>query len=202
TITPGGPTTFCAGGSVTLTANSGASYSWSNGATTRAITVNASGNYHVTVTDANGCSATSADAAVTVNTPLTATITPSGPTTFCAGGSVTLTANSGASYAWSNGATTRAIAVNSSGNYHVTVTAVTANARPTATVSGGGTVCAGSSATVTATLTGLAPFSVTWSDGNVQNISSGTTASPSVPPAATTNYRVTAATDANCSGTS
>jgi hypothetical protein len=285
TITPGGPTTFCAGGSVTLTATLGASYSWSNGATTRAITVTAGGSYHVTVTDSNGCSSTSADTAVTVNTPLNATITPSGPTTFCAGGSVTLTATSGASYLWSNGATTQSIAVNATnnftvtvidangcsstsaptavtvrplptptinpagsvaicagttttltasaasswlwsngattqsisvgaGNYSVTVTdangcsatsavtSVTTKARPTAAVSGGATICAGGSATVTATLTGVAPFSVTWSDGNVQNVASGTTAARSVSPSATTTYTVTVITDANCSGTS
>ena len=43
-------------GSVTLTASAGSTYLWSNGATTQAITVNASGNYSVTVTT-GGCSA-------------------------------------------------------------------------------------------------------------------------------------------------
>src|SRR5204863_365961 len=108
-ISASGPTTFCAGGSVTLTASPGSSYAWSNGATTQSITVNSGGNYHVAVTDANGCSATSADTVVTVNTAAPATITASGPTTFCAGSAVTLTASSGASYAWSNGATTQSI---------------------------------------------------------------------------------------------
>src|SRR5207302_9675643 len=100
------PTLFrSAGGSVTLTASTASSYLWSNGATTQAITVNASGNYSATVTNANGCSATSAATAVTVNANPTATITAGGPTTFCAGGSVTLTASSASSYLWSNGAT-------------------------------------------------------------------------------------------------
>ncbi|HEX4876004.1 MAG TPA: S8 family serine peptidase, partial [Chitinophagaceae bacterium] len=49
-ITAGGPVTFCQGGSVTLTANAGTSYLWSNGATTQAITVSAAGNYSVQVT--------------------------------------------------------------------------------------------------------------------------------------------------------
>ena len=58
TIVPGGPTTFCAGGSVTLDAGAGfASYAWSNGASTRTIDVNASGSYSVTVTGAGGCGA-------------------------------------------------------------------------------------------------------------------------------------------------
>ena len=77
TITPSGPTTFCTGGSVTLTASAGSSYLWSNGATTQAINVTSSGNYSVTVTNASGCSATSAATAVTVNALPTATITPS-----------------------------------------------------------------------------------------------------------------------------
>src|SRR5205085_12452713 len=122
TVTPSGPTTLCAGGSVTLTAGAGASYRWSNDATTQAITVNAAGNYSVTVTNASGCSATSAPSMVTVDDP-TASITASGPTTFCAGGSVTLSAPAGyASYAWNNGGSGQSTTVNTSGNYTVTVT--------------------------------------------------------------------------------
>ena len=67
TITASGPTTFCEGQSVTLTASTGASWLWSNGATTQAIVVTASGEYIVTVTDANGCDATAPPVTVTVN---------------------------------------------------------------------------------------------------------------------------------------
>jgi len=49
-------------------------------------------------------------------------ITANGPLTFCQGGSVTLTASAGSSYLWSNGATTNAITVSTSGSYWVTVT--------------------------------------------------------------------------------
>ncbi|HRF17756.1 MAG TPA: hypothetical protein PK977_06290, partial [Chitinophagaceae bacterium] len=89
------------GSSVTLVASSATSYLWSNGATTQAITVGTSGNYSVTVTNSFGCSAASAPTAVTVNPNPQATITASGPTTFCNGGSVTLTASAGTSYLWS-----------------------------------------------------------------------------------------------------
>jgi hypothetical protein len=66
TITPDGPTTFCEGSSVILTSSPGAAYQWSNGATTQSITVTTTGNYTVTLTDAEGCSATSDVMGVTV----------------------------------------------------------------------------------------------------------------------------------------
>ncbi len=67
TITAGGPTTFCSGGSVTLTSSSGASYLWSTSETTSSITVSHSGSYTVTVTDGSGCTATSSPTVVTEN---------------------------------------------------------------------------------------------------------------------------------------
>ena len=117
TITAGGPTTFCSGGSVTLTSSSATGNTWSNGATTQAITVSASGTYSVTVSNGT-CSSTSTGTTVTVNTlPSTPTITAGGPTTFCSGGSVTLTSSSATGNTWSNGATTQAITVFDNGNY-------------------------------------------------------------------------------------
>ncbi len=64
TITASGPTTFCQGGSVALTASAGSSYLWSTGATTQTINATAAGNYTVTVTQANGCSAVSSPTTV------------------------------------------------------------------------------------------------------------------------------------------
>jgi hypothetical protein len=202
TITPSGPTTFCAGGSVTLTASTGSSYLWSNGATTSSINVTSSGSYSVTVTSSNGCSATSAATAVTVNALPVATITPSGPTTFCAGGSVTLTASAGSSYLWSNGATTSSIDVSSSGNYSVTVTsaagcsktsaptAVTVNALPAAVITSGPTTfCAGSSVTLIAS----SGSSYLWSTG-------ATTSSINV--TSSGSYGVTVTNANGCSATS
>ncbi len=44
-----GPTTFCAGSSVTLTASGGTNYVWSNGVTTAANTITTTGIYSVTI---------------------------------------------------------------------------------------------------------------------------------------------------------
>jgi hypothetical protein len=180
TITAGGPTTFCAGGSVTLTSSAGTSYLWSNGATTQSINVTTSGSYTVKVTNISGCqSAASVATVVTVNAlPGTPTITADGPTTFCAGGSVTLTSSAGTSYLWSNGETTSSINITATGNYTVTGdkckrmseciisshSAVTVNAlplTPTITADGPTTFCAGGSVT----LTSSAGASYLWSNG-------------------------------------
>jgi hypothetical protein len=97
TITPSGSTTFCQGGSVTLSATTGTSYLWSNGATTQSIVVTTSGTYAVTVNN-NGQAGTSNNVNVTVNALPSNTITTSGATAICQGSSVTLTASSGSSY--------------------------------------------------------------------------------------------------------
>ncbi|MFV8342796.1 choice-of-anchor L domain-containing protein [Flavobacterium sp. XS2P39] len=50
---------LCNGSSINLVVNTGFSgYLWNTGATTNTITVNSSGNYSVTVTNTNGCTAT------------------------------------------------------------------------------------------------------------------------------------------------
>jgi hypothetical protein len=116
-ITAGGATTFCSGGSVLLSVPSGANkaYQWKKsgvnipGATLSSYTATASENYKVSVTNtATGCSKTTAvPTYITVNPVPSSTITPQGPTTFCAGGSVTLKANSGAglTYQWKKNGT-------------------------------------------------------------------------------------------------
>jgi hypothetical protein len=65
-ITTDGPTEFCTGGSVTLTAGEGISYLWSTGETTQSINITTSGEYTVTATFGNGCHATSAPVTVSV----------------------------------------------------------------------------------------------------------------------------------------
>ena len=123
TITPNGSTTICAGDDVQLTANTGSSYLWSpGGQTTQSITVNTAGSFSVTVGTGSGCSSISNPEQVTLLIAPSASITPSGPTTFNTGQSVTLTASTGTSYLWSTGASTPSIVVTTSGNYEVTIT--------------------------------------------------------------------------------
>jgi len=104
-----------------LTAGGANNYLWSNSSTSQNITASSAGNYFVTVTDGNNCSASSS-VSVTVNPLPTASITPSGPTTFCVGNSVMLTAGGANNYLWSNSSTSQNITVSSAGNYFVTVT--------------------------------------------------------------------------------
>ena len=124
TITPSGSTTFCSGESVELSVPYGANktYQWKkgganiSGATLSDYTVTVGGNYKVTVTNTvTGCSKTSTNpTVVTVNPLPNATITPQGPTTFCAGGSVILKANAGTGfiYQWKKGGNNIAGATN------------------------------------------------------------------------------------------
>ncbi|PKQ60162.1 hypothetical protein BZG01_21245, partial [Labilibaculum manganireducens] len=111
----------CAGGTITFDAgNAGSTYLWSIGETTQSITVSASGNYSITVTDANGCSATD-DANATIHPNPTVNLGVDQET--CAGNSITFDAgNAGSTYLWSTGETTQSITVSASGNYSITVT--------------------------------------------------------------------------------
>ena len=121
TISAGGATTFCTGGSVVLTSSSATGNNWSTGATTQSITVTTAGNYSVFVTNAGCTSGTSTATAVTVNSiPATPTISAGGATTFCSGGNVVLTSSSASGNTWSTGETSQAITVSATGNYTVT----------------------------------------------------------------------------------
>jgi uncharacterized repeat protein (TIGR03803 family) len=205
-----GSASICSGSSTPLTGSGGVSCSWSpsTGLSDAAscsptASPSATTTYTLTVTDADGCASTNRPTVmVTVNSLPTVTITPSGPTTFCAGGSVTLTASSGSSYLWSTFATTQAISVSTSGSYTVSVTdvngcfatsdptTVTVNPRPTAFASGTATIVAGSSTA----LTGSGGSSCSWSPAT--GLSSANTCLTTASPAATTTYTLTV-TDAN-----
>ncbi|MBP7866214.1 MAG: hypothetical protein KA419_09710 [Acidobacteria bacterium] len=127
-----GPAATCAGAPVTLDAGAGyASYAWSTGATTRTVTVSPSATtgYTVTVTNGSGCVGASPVHTVTVN-PAPAPVI-SGPTSVCAGSSVTLDTGAGfASYAWSTGATTQTITVSPTTLTSYTVTVTNADGCP------------------------------------------------------------------------
>jgi hypothetical protein len=179
-ITAAGNTVFCDGGSVTLNANTGTglTYQWLNNgsnitnATLSSYTATESGSYQVVVSNGTTCSATSNAIVVTeVAFPL-ATITPSGPTTFCQGNSVLLNASSGSNYTyqWQNngvnigGSTSSTFIATSSGNYSVIIlnnatcadtsdaVIVTVNPLPTALITANGptTFCNGNKVTLSA----------------------------------------------------
>jgi len=107
---------FCAGSSTELCSPLGAaSYMWSTGAITNCIIVSTTGNYSVTLTDADGCISV-CEILVTETEEVVCTIT--GNDFFCAGGSTELcTATGAASYMWSTGAITNCITINVAGNY-------------------------------------------------------------------------------------
>jgi hypothetical protein len=130
TITAGGSSTLCGGGSVNLTSSYASSNFWSTGATTQTISVNSAGSYTVRYTDAQGCQATSNAVSVTV-VPTAPIVTPSsGPISLCPGQSVTFTRNSeaGLTYQWKNmgsvigGATGTTYTSSVAGAFNVTAT--------------------------------------------------------------------------------
>jgi hypothetical protein len=120
-----GALTLCNGQSMTLDATPGfSSYSWNTGSNTAGITVNSTGLYSVTVTNSNGCSATSATANVTVQ-PIPAPVAIAlGSLNFCEGETVVLsTAANQGTYLWENtNGTNPTTVVTESGDYFVTVT--------------------------------------------------------------------------------
>src|SRR5262249_49305436 len=79
-IAPASSTTFCQEDSVVLTSSSSAGYLWNTNQTSQSIAAYNSGNYSVVVSNASGCTASSAPVAVTVHPLPSTSITPSGPT--------------------------------------------------------------------------------------------------------------------------
>jgi gliding motility-associated-like protein len=183
-----GVSTVCAGTSTTLTASTSTgtlplTYLWSTGATTEAITVTPVSNtsYFVTITDANGCSATTAVTTVNVNQlPVVPAIT--GTTEVCAGsttvlvnptsGGVWTTANAAVATIDATGVVSGVAAGSTVITYTVTdVNGCTSNAQALLNVNAlptlapiGGTMnaCIGSSTILTNTTTGGG-----WTSANV-----------------------------------
>lgn len=111
--------TFC--DQITLDAGyPGATFSWSTGETTQTINVTTSGTYSVTVTDANGCTASDAIVATIVNT----TQPNLGPDVVsCTGNDILLDPNaSGVSYVWSDGSSMPDLLISNGGTYWVSLT--------------------------------------------------------------------------------
>jgi gliding motility-associated-like protein len=120
-ITAGGPTQICSGGSVILTASSSdPNYSWSNGSTTQTVSVNTATTIVVTTT--NSCGTAQATETITVTPLPTVTVSPNA-VSLCSGQSATVqaTANTAVTYTWSTGVNTNTVSLNAAGIYTVDV---------------------------------------------------------------------------------
>ena len=197
-----GNSVYCPGQSASISTQAFSSYSWSTGATTQSINVTAANNpITVTVTNASGCSGTSAPFNVSESPLPTPTII--GDVSYCAGSTASIGTQSYSSYAWSSGGTGQNITVTAANNpMTVTVTDangctgtsapfnVTENPSPNPTITGATTYCAGN--TVTISTQNFPNYN--WSTG-------GTTQSDNVTNA--NNPITVTVTDINgCSGTS
>lgn len=131
TINSGVTNILCNGqsnGAINITISGGTgpyTYLWSNGDVTEDISGLAAGNYSVTVTDANNCTAVSGS---TVTEPAVLTLNSINSNVSCNGGSdgsINLLVSGGMGpfqFNWSNGAVTEDLSGISAGNYSVTVT--------------------------------------------------------------------------------
>jgi len=206
-ITASGSTSFCTGGSVDLSSSAASGNVWSTNATTSTITVATTGNYSVTVTDANGCSSVSAPISVNVSSAPAPTITATS-TQACSGDIVTVSASTSDSYLWSTGETTQNIQVSNTAAVFVTVTnanacngvgqSATTNITFTATPTAAGAfTTAGNIVTFTNTSTGATSYS--WDFGDFTNSSA---TAPAHAYAANGTYTVVlTAINGNCTST-
>ena len=139
-----GSTSLCLGQSTTLTATGTGTFRWddNSGNPVRAVNPSTDTPYSVTLTGANGCSAT-AGLSVSVIAVPTVSISPAN-TTAAVGQSITLTAATANTYLWSTQETTPQISVSSatagSATYSVTGISAGCSATATATVSYTGTL--------------------------------------------------------------
>jgi gliding motility-associated-like protein len=114
----GNDTTLCPGNTLTLNAgNPGSSYAWSTGAQSQTIVADSADMYVVTVTGTGNCLSTDS---ITIG--YLAPLNFSEEVSLCGSFNITLDAgNPGATYQWSNGATSQTIEVSTAGDYGVMV---------------------------------------------------------------------------------
>ncbi|MCS6934621.1 MAG: choice-of-anchor L domain-containing protein [Chitinophagales bacterium] len=175
-------------GSINLTVSGGTSpysYNWGGGITTEDRTALPAGNYQVTVSDQQGCTASGS---VAVNQPGAITLSLTKTNVSCHGGSngtITTVAGGGTgslSYLWNDGVTTPnrsglgtgAYTITVTDNNNCTATATTTITQPSAltvTMNSGTSVCLNPTGTATAVTnnTGTAPYTYTWSNGGANS---------------------------------
>ena len=165
-----------------------ATYLWNDGYTTADRTFYSHGQYTVTATGANGCSA-SLSIGITENMvqPTVSITNNTGSSELnCINTSISLTANGGQSYAWNDGTMSSTNAISTPGMYTVTATAangctntatVTISQAPVfnAEITNIGTIsCYGESTSVTVTATGGNPaYNYEWSNGQNTQTATG-----------------------------
>ena len=122
-VAAAGATTFCAGNSVALSATSPLNIVWSDGQTTKTISVTQSGNYAAQSLDQNGClSVFSTVINVRVNPlPNAPTILSNRSPEICDGDRVTFTVEGPYTVFWSTGDSTRSITTGTAGGYSAKV---------------------------------------------------------------------------------
>ena len=133
TVAITGATTLCEGETVTLTASTADSYTWSNAETTQSIVVSAAGTYNVTTTNTDACDGVgqSADVVIVVNPQPVADGAIGNITNFVV--NFTNTSTNATSYSWDFGDFTSSSAAQpthafaASGAYTVTLTAINGN---------------------------------------------------------------------------
>lgn len=205
--------TVCFKDTTILTASGGASYLWNNASIDDAITISPdnSTTYTVTATDINSCS-DNISRLVTVHPLPIPKI--SGTFTVCEGSPSTLTASGGIEYLWSTGFTSNVMTIFPSVNTTLFVTVtdengcfdsddilISINSLPSASISGTDSICNGESTdNINCLITGNAPWSITYSNGDSTQTIENIATSPqslTVNPSQTSTYTLTSVTDKN-----
>lgn len=196
-----GPSGICPPDQATLTVTGATSYSWNTGSTTTSIVVSPTvpTQYTVTGTDAVGCSTTIARY---LNVSTSLAMNGTAPSSVCAGQPANIAINGANTYSWSTGATTGTIAptptvtttysvVGTSGSCTGSI-AITVSAIPFPTLAftGNSVICAGQTASITAS--GASTYS--WSTGTTNSF---VTLTPTV----NTTYSITGINGGVCATT-
>ncbi|MDF2437579.1 MAG: hypothetical protein K0Q95_1955 [Bacteroidota bacterium] len=133
TVSAGPNTSACAGVTVPLNGTAAGNYTsviWQGGQGTFSNPTSLSTNYTISGSESGAvalslgvignCNDTIfSTVVIVINSAPSVSISASGPTTICNGGTVTLTASGSGNYSWSTGASTSSITVSSAGTYSV-----------------------------------------------------------------------------------